>query len=125
MMPPLRCAAFMALFPRTTVSRCEAPGPRTLLPIFVTSSQSLILADSSVRRLVNKSATRGRVQFGLNAVNRGRALVAMVYVSGAGRGCPDLLSKADKNEIWYAGATESTGVGLCCREPRYLGAVYW
>lgn len=40
MMPPLRCAAFRAALPRTTVSRCWAPGPRVLLPILVTDSQS-------------------------------------------------------------------------------------
>jgi hypothetical protein len=40
MAPPLRLAAFRAAFPRTTVSRCEAPPPRTLLPILVTELQS-------------------------------------------------------------------------------------
>lgn len=37
---PLRWAAFSALLPRTTVSRCTAPPPRTLLPMRVTESQS-------------------------------------------------------------------------------------
>jgi hypothetical protein len=39
---PLRWAALSALFPLTVVSR-SAPGPRALLPILVTVSQSLIL----------------------------------------------------------------------------------
>lgn len=38
--PPLRFAAFKAAFPRTTVSLCEAPPPRVLLPILVAVSQS-------------------------------------------------------------------------------------
>lgn len=33
-------AALNALFPRMTVSRSEAPGPRTRLPILVVESQS-------------------------------------------------------------------------------------
>lgn len=37
---PLLCAAFKALLPLIVVSRCAAPGPRTLLPILVTFSQS-------------------------------------------------------------------------------------
>lgn len=40
MTPPLRWAALRAALPRTTVSRSEAPGPRALLPILVTLSQS-------------------------------------------------------------------------------------
>lgn len=43
-MPPLRCAAFKALLPRTTVSRGPAAPPRVFDPILVTVSQSLILA---------------------------------------------------------------------------------
>lgn len=38
---PLLCAAFNALLPLIVVSRSEAPGPRTLLPILVTLFQSL------------------------------------------------------------------------------------
>ncbi len=38
---PDRCAALRALFPLTTVSRCEAP-LRARLPILVTSSQSML-----------------------------------------------------------------------------------
>ena len=37
---PLRWAALSALLPLIVVSRCVAPGPRALLPIFVTDSQS-------------------------------------------------------------------------------------
>jgi len=37
---PLRCAALSALLPLIVVSRCVAPGPRALLPILVTDSQS-------------------------------------------------------------------------------------
>lgn len=48
-MPPVRWAALRAAFPRMTVSRWEAPDPRVLLPILVTSSQSDILAVCSIR----------------------------------------------------------------------------
>lgn len=41
---PLRCAWFSAALPRMTVSRCAPPAPRVLLPIFVTVSQSSIVA---------------------------------------------------------------------------------
>lgn len=44
MAAPLRWAALRALLPLMVVSRSEAPGPRTLLPILVTVSQSLMLA---------------------------------------------------------------------------------
>jgi len=37
---PLRCAAFRALLPLIVVSLVATPGPRTLLPILVTFSQS-------------------------------------------------------------------------------------
>lgn len=48
---PLRCAALSALLPLIVVSRSDAPGPRTLLPILVTLFQSsLIFADCSVVR---------------------------------------------------------------------------
>jgi hypothetical protein len=40
MMAPLRAAALRALFPLIVVSRVAVPGPRTLLPILVTDSQS-------------------------------------------------------------------------------------
>lgn len=40
---PLLCAAFSALLPLIVVSRSEAPGPRTLLPILVTLFQSSLM----------------------------------------------------------------------------------
>lgn len=50
-MAPLRCAAFRADLPRTTVSFCDAP-PVTLLPILVTVSQSsMMLEDLSLLRI--------------------------------------------------------------------------
>jgi len=48
MTAPVRAAAFSALFPRTTVSRTVAPGPRVLLPILVTVSQSAMMMVVSV-----------------------------------------------------------------------------
>lgn len=41
---PLLWAALRALLPRTTVSRDPPPAPRVLLPIFVTVSQSSMIA---------------------------------------------------------------------------------
>ena len=43
MTAPDLCAAFRALLPLTTVSRVLAPGPRALLPILVTASQSSLM----------------------------------------------------------------------------------
>jgi hypothetical protein len=43
MTAPLRCAAFNALLPLIVVSRSDAPGPRTLLPILVTLFQSSLI----------------------------------------------------------------------------------
>lgn len=57
--PPARWAAFRAAFPRTTVSRCEAPGPRARLPILVTASQS-----SDILKLVEKVVRVRRIANG-------------------------------------------------------------
>lgn len=43
---PLRCAAFSALLPLIVVSRSDAPGPRTLLPILVTLFQSSLIVSA-------------------------------------------------------------------------------
>ena len=43
---PLRCAAFNALLPLIVVSLVATPGPRALLPILVTFSQSSLIVSS-------------------------------------------------------------------------------